>query len=184
MSDEATNNNQPTNTPNPSALMLNDEAYDQLLREAEKDNRLGDHDALVSKVVLDQWDDGRPRQKVTFVLLTANNAKADLTLSQLPTPEQVKAESATWEPGRKRGVANSIAICRQLAQHYGMAIDPALGMPRFVEGTKYKVKTGKRSDKNDTSKYFVQVIAFLSKDHAVGSQVAAAGAPAAAPTAF
>lgn len=168
------------NIPDPASLMLNDEAYNKLLEEAAVDNRIGDHDAIVQKVVIDTWDDGRPRQKVTFLLTTANNAKADLTMSELPTPEQVMAEKATWDAGRKRGIASSISIRRQLAQHYQLPVSQATGMPAFAEGQRYKVKTGKRSDKNDRSKYFVQVIAFLPKDHAVGSQVAASGsAPAA-----
>jgi len=167
--------------PSPAGFMLDDAAYDQLLKDAEVDNRLGHHDAIVSKVVNDTWDDGRPRQKVTFTLLTANNAKADLTLSKLPTPEQVAAESATWDAGRKKGVANSISVCRQLVQHYGMTVDAQRGMPIFAEGQRYKVKTGKRSDKNDRAKYFVQVVAFLPKDHAVGSQVAAQSGSTPAP---
>jgi hypothetical protein len=161
--------------PSPADLMLSDAAYDQLLQEAAVDNRLGDHDAIVSKVVVDTWDDGRPRQKVTFTLLTANNAKADLTLSELPTPEQIVAQKDNWDAGRKRGIANSIAIYRQLAQHYGVGRTP-VGVANIQEGQRYKVKTGKRTDRNDRSKYFVQVIAFLPKEHAVGSQVAAQSA--------
>lgn len=158
--------------------MLMDSAYDELLKEASVDNRIGAHDAIVSKVVNDTWDDGRPRQKTTFTLLTANNAKADLTLSQLPTPEQIRAEKDTWEPSRKRGIANSISVYRQLAEHYGVPM-LATGVPDIREGQRYKVQTGKRTDKNDRSKYFVQVVAFLPKDHAVGSQVAQqAGTPA------
>ena len=163
----------------PMSLMLeslNDQAYNDLLRDAATDNRIGAHDALVNKVVVDAWDDGRIRQKVQFTLLTANNAKADVTLSKLPTPEEVKEESAGWDQGRKRGVAHSIAMARQLVQNYGLAIDPATGLFGFAEGQRYKVQTGKRTDRNDKAKYFVTVVAFLAKDHAVGAEAATAAA--------
>lgn len=162
-------------TPNPAELMLNDEAYNQLLKDAEKDNRVGDHDAIIAKVTNDNWPSGDPRQKVDFVLVTANNAKADLTLSPPPSPAVVAAESANWEPGKKRGVAASINIYRQAIQHYGVAITSE-GRLDLKEGQRFKVKTAKTRRDEDGKGGFIRVIALLPKDHAVGSQVAASGA--------
>ena|SRR5687767_6525715 len=164
-------------TPNPADLMLNDEAYNQLLKDADKDSRVGDHDAIVAKVTNDLWPSGDPRQKVDFTLITANNAKADLTLSPPPSPEQVKAESAGWEPGKKKAIANAIAIYRQAITLYGVAIKED-GRLDLKEGQRFKVKTTKTRRDDEGKGGFIRVIALLSKDHAVGSQVAAgAGAP-------
>lgn len=59
--------------------------YDGFIAEAEKDNRVGDHDAIVDNTAVEAWNDGSPRYKVNFLLLTAGNARADLTLGDLPS---------------------------------------------------------------------------------------------------
>lgn len=159
-----------TNGTNPMDLMLQSDVYDQLLRDAEVDNRVGDHDLLTQKVVHDKWPSGDPRTKITFVLLTANNAKADLTLSPPPPPEVVAAEKATWEPGKLKAIANSITLHRQLAQHYGVAVDS------IKEGDRFKGKTVKTKRNDDGTGGFIRVVAFLPKDHPVGEQAAQAAA--------
>ena len=162
-------------TVDPMALMLNDSAYDDLLREAEIDKRVGDHEALVSKVVHDTWPSGDPRTKVDFVLLTANNAKADWTFSPPPPPEIVKAEKDKWEPGKLRAIANAVAMLRQLIKEYGVTIDEQ-GYPSIKEGDRFKIKTGKTKRNSDGTGGFIRVVAFLSKDRAVGEAAASAAA--------
>lgn len=161
----------------PTELMLNDAAYDALLNDAKVDNRVGAHEAMVAKVVHDKWPSGDDRTKIDFVLLTANNAKADLTWSVPPPPEVVVAEKATWPPEKVKGVASAITIGRQLAQHYGKRPD------QVVQGERFNVQTVKtRRDDNTGKGGFIRVVAFLAKDHAVGAEAAAAAAaPAEAP---
>lgn len=162
----------------PTELMmnsLNDSAYDELLRDAEVDKRVGDHDAIVQKVTKDKWPSGDPRTKVMFVLVTANNAKADWTFSPPPAPEVVKAEKDSWEPGKLRAIANSVAMLRQLVKEYGVSVG-ADGYPSIKEGDRFKVKTAKTRREADGSGGFVRVVAFLSKDRAVGAEAAAQAA--------
>lgn len=158
-------------TTDPMELMLNDSVYNELLKDAEIDKRVGDHDALVQKIVKDKWPSGDPRTKVNFVLLTANNAKADWTFSPPPPPEVVKAEKDSWEPGKLKAIANSVAMLRQLIKEYGVTID-ADGYPDISEGDRFKVKTTKTRREQDGSGGFIRVIAFLAKDRPVGAEAA------------
>lgn len=165
----------------PMELMLNDSAYDELINEAAIDKRVGDHEAIVQKVVKDKWPSGDPRTKVDFVLLTANNAKADWTFSPPPPPEVVKAERASWEPGKLKAIANAVAMLRQLVKEYGVSID-ADGYPSIKEGDRFKIKTAKTSRDANTGKGgFIRVIAFLNKERPVGEQAASASAGGEAP---
>jgi hypothetical protein len=138
-----------------------DDAYGQLAKDAEVDDRIGDHLFLVTEVIKDRWPDGGPRLKVKGNLVTANNAKTDWTFSPPPPPDVVAAEKANWDQGKKRAISNSITMVKQLGEHYGMS--PG----KIKQGDEFKVKTGKRTDRNDKTKYFVSVVAFLPKDHAV-----------------
>lgn len=156
----------------PMTLMLNDSAYDELIKEAEIDKRVGDHRALVQNIVKDHWPEqygGHARTKVNFVLLTANNAKADWTFSPPPPPEEVKAKKATWEPGKLKAIASSVAVLRQIIKHYGVTID-AEGYPSISVGDEFNVKTAKTRREADGSGGFIRVIAFLEKDRPVGEE--------------
>lgn len=141
---------------------LNNSAYDEILNDASKDNRVGDHDAVVIGVVNDQWKSGDPRTKLQFKLLTANDAKADLTWSPPPAPEVYAAEKASWDRAKLQGVASGITVARQLVEHYGVTPN------KVKEGDRFKVKTVKNKEG------FVRVIAFLPKDAAAGTQAASA----------
>lgn len=171
-------------TVDPMQLMLDDAAYDQLLKDAETDKRVGDHDAIVQKVTNDHWPEqygGHPRQKVDFVLLSANNAKADWTFSPPPPPDVVKAEKDTWEQGKLRAIAGAVAQLRQLVKDYGVTMD-ADGYLAIKEGDRFKVKTVKtRRDDNTGKGGFVRVVAFLPKDRPVGEKATNAASGGTAP---
>ena len=96
----------------------NDAAYAELESEAQRDNRLGDQTFMVTEVRQEQWPSGDPRIKVLGVLTTANNAKCDLTVSPPPAPEVVKDLMPTWEPAKKKAIAATIAIYRDMSKHY------------------------------------------------------------------
>jgi hypothetical protein len=146
--------------------------YDELLKDADKDNRVGDHLFMVTKVVHDSWPSGDPRIKIVGNLQSANNAKADLTISPPPAPDVVKAESKTWEQGKKRAIANTVNIYRQLAQHYSKSPD------QIAEGDVFAVKTAKGKVDAEGKGGFIRVIAFLAKDKLDAStKAAAADAP-------
>jgi hypothetical protein len=151
----------------------NDTAYDQLAKEAEQDNRVGDHRFLVTEVAREHWPSGDPRLKVKGNLVTANNAKADWTFSPPPPPEVISAEKQNWDQGKKRAIANAVAMVKQLADNYG--VSPG----KIKAGDEFLVKTNKtRIDPITGDGGFIRVVAFLTKDHAVnGEQSAAAAAP-------
>lgn len=162
----------------PMSIMLNQldsSVYNDLIKEAETDNRVGDHEALVQKVTNDKWRDGGLRQKFMFVLLTANNAKADWTFSPPPTPEQVEKEKETWDAGKKRAIAGSIAQLRQLVKDYSVKLTKE-GYLDIREGQKFNVKTVKTRREADGTGGFIRVVAFLAKDRPVGEAAASAGA--------
>lgn len=156
----------------PTELMLNDAAYDELLKDAATDKRVGPHEAMVAKVVHDKWPSGDDRTKIDFVLLTANNKKADMTWSRPPSVEEIKATKHEWPEEKVRGVAQNVTLARQCVQHYGKLPD------QLVEGERYKIQTVKTRRDAEGKGGFIRVVAFLSKDHAVGEQAAAAAAPA------
>lgn len=152
-----------------AAMQLNDAAYDDLLKDADTDGRVGDREAMVSSVVHDSWASGDPRIKIGFVLTDARNAKADLTISPLPSPEEVKAQKASWEPGKLRAIANTVSMYRQLAQHYGTTPD------QIAQGDVFRIKTVKTKRNDDGTGGFIRCIAFLPKTGA--GAVAAASSP-------
>lgn len=147
----------------------NDEAYSQLIKDADVDERVGKHNAIVTKIEDGAWDDGRPRRKILFSLVTAGNAKADLTVSPPPPPDVVKAEAKNWEPKVRKGVAHSVVIFRQFAQHY--AVNPM----KVQEGFECRVETNKTRREKDGSGGFIRVVAILPKQESTNGTAASGG---------
>lgn len=152
-----------------AAMQLDNSVYDELLKDAEMDNRVGDKQALVTTVVHDSWPSGDPRMKFNFVLTDANNARADLTLSPPPSPEVIKAEKKSWDQGKLRAIAGQVAIYRQFAQHYGISPD------QIKEGDTFRVKTVKTKRDEETGKGgFIRVIAVLPPTSGAGATASSA----------
>lgn len=148
--------------------------YDDFLKEAERDDAIGAQEFLVSEVVNDEWPSGDPRLKIKGNLSSVgNNPKADLTISPPPSPEVLKAEGASYESGKKRAIATTINLYKQLGQHYGKS--PA----EIRQGETYKVQVVRTKRNPDNTGGFLRIVAFLPKDHAVGTDTAksAGGSP-------
>lgn len=135
-----------------------DAAYNQLLEDADKDDRIGHHTVVVNGVVDDTWPSGDPRRKIKFAYLDVKNAKADLTISPPPSPEVVASESKTWDTGKKKAVAQTINIYRQLRKHYNKSPETV------IEGDVFRVNVVKTTIKKDGTGGFLRVTAFLAKD--------------------
>lgn len=150
-----------------------DSAYDDLIKDAERDDRAGDHDFVVDSVDHDYWPSGDPRTKIRGSLLTANSAKADLTLSPPPAPDVVRAESKGWDAKKKKAIAGAITLYRQLAEHYAKSpdVEVANGLTAIAEGDVFRVKTVVTKRTEDGKGGFVRVIAFKPK-----AEVGVAGA--------
>jgi hypothetical protein len=126
--------------------------YDQFLKDAEKDTRLGKQTFVITEKLVDAWGDGSPRYKFRGVLATASNAKTDMTLS--PPPPLEVAQAA--EPGRKRGIALAIQNLKALAA-YGKNLDT------LSEGDELSVETRK------DEKGYVRVSRILNPGESMGT---------------
>jgi hypothetical protein len=149
--------------------------YDDFLNEAGKDDRIGPQTFLVSEVIHDTWPSGDPRMKFRGVLSSAGNAKADLTVSPPPSPAVLKAEGATYESGKKRAIATTINLYKQLAQFYSKSPD------NIKEGDEYKVQIVRTKRNEDGTGGFLRIVAFLDKSHAVGNGAQTTAAVSKAP---
>lgn len=147
-------------TDNPFDFDLNADAYSELVTEASVDDRIGKQDFMVTEIKDGTWDEqygGGPFRELKGVLTSANNAKVSLTISPPPPPEVVAAEKATWESKKKRAVAQTISIYRQLAEHYKTNIG------KIQPGDKFRVEVIKtRRDASTGRGGFLRIAAFLA----------------------
>lgn len=144
------------------AAQFSDAAYDELIKDAEKDDRAGEGNAIVLKITDDVWPSGDPRRKILFALLFAGNAKADLTIGDIPSPEQVAAEKGGWDAKKKKAISSAVTVARQFAQHYGKNPRAMDGPTAVREGDQFRVKTVVTKKQPDGSGGFCRVIALLS----------------------
>ena len=150
--------------------MYDDAAYKDLLDEANRDDRIGNQTLLITEVVNDHWDDGQERTKAKGVLTTAGNAKADVTMSDPPTAEEIVANKATWDRKKKFGVASSITLASSLAKHYGKT------RTQLRQGESYRVKIVKtKKDESSGKGGFLRVVAFLPQEGAESNGSSAGG---------
>ena len=134
-------------------------AYDDFVKDAETDQRVGEHDAVVDSVELGAWPSGDPRWKVKFMLITASMASCDMTLSELPSPEQLKSDTG-MATGKKRAIAGQIRLYRELAENYNVT-----DVMKIEKGDTFRIKTVKtRIDPMTGKGGFIRVIALLPKD--------------------
>ena len=133
---------------------MSDFDWDAFTKEAEKDTRVGKHTFVVDTVVHDTWGDGRPRHKFRGMLVTAGNAKTDMTLSAAPTADEAKEAMANGDAKRMRGIAYSKKNHDALGK-YGKTCET------LAEGDELRVETTK--DKEG----FVRVSRILSPETAV-----------------
>ena len=134
-------------------------AYDTFIDEAEKEDRIGEHDAVVDSIELGSWPSGDKRYKIQFMLITARMAKADLTLNELETPEELEARAPTMEQWQKRKAAQETKIYRVLAQHYNV-----MDLMKIERGDTFRVKTYKTKVDPITQKGgFIRVGMILEK---------------------
>lgn len=145
--------------------MFDFSAYDEFVKDAMKDTAVGPQEFLVGEVHADAWPDGSPRLKVRGQLTSAGNVIADITFSEPPPIEVLREmeKAGTMDAKRKRGIAATVNLYKQLAQHYGIS-------PKQIRpGEVYKVQVARDKRNADGTGGFLRVRAFLSKDHVVGT---------------
>ena len=134
--------------------MSNYSEYDQFLKDAEKDDRIGKHTFVIDSKLVDAWADGTPRYKFRGRLLTAGGAKTDMTLSPPPPVEQLAGITG----GRKKGIALSITNLKALASY-------AKDLDSLDVGDELSVETAKDGD-------FVRVRRILKPGETTGGTAA------------
>lgn len=132
-------------------------AYDKFLTEADKDNRVGDHDFMVSDVAHDTWPSGDPRFKVHGTLLTAYHAKCDFTWSPPPPATVLNETMASFDGNKRRAIAGAIRIAKILSEEYSKTVGT------LVNGDIIRVKTVKTKIDADGKGGFIRVVAVLPK---------------------
>ena len=131
---------------------FDDPMYGQAAREALIDNRVGNHDFMITQVEEGTWPSGDSFMKYRGVLLTADNAKTELTLNDPLTPEQMREEYPKMEAKAKKAVGHNITKLIALKQNYGIT-----NLDQLTVNTVLRVKTEK--DRNG----FIRVMVILPK---------------------
>jgi len=139
---------------------VNPEVADEAQKWADVDDRLGDHDVIITEVTAGAWDDGRARINLRGELLTCNHFKFSATISQPSDAGDLAAAKSEGKKMHARAMAMNNNIISQLKEHYEVVPD------QIKEGDKFRIKTGKQMDKKDEErkKYFIRLIAFLPKE--------------------
>lgn len=142
--------------------MVDDNAYseyDDFLAKASKDNRVGDHEFMVTDIKSGKWSDLKPGlsndpyYKVTGSLLSAGKAKVDFTWSPPPPAAELEkmAEAGEMTERQEKAIATSISLAKQMAQFYGAKVQ------ELRVGDTFRVKTVKNKEG------FVRIVAVLPK---------------------
>ena len=124
--------------------------WDEALAEAERDEREGDHVAIVTEVISTSWKSGDPCVDVNLILPTAGNGKANIRFNEnVPTKAEIELlkaavsaavgeEALSKTRGALAGAGNAIRLRTALAKHFGV-INPA----ELKVGTRMGVEVAK-----------------------------------------
>ncbi len=115
---------------------VNPEVAEEARAWTDVDDRLGDHDSIVTQATMGAWDDGRSRIDLRVELLTANHAKASTSISEPANSADLAAVKAEGQKGRARGMALNNTIISQLKEYYDMTPD------QIKEGDRFETPLG------------------------------------------
>lgn len=141
--------------------------YDKFIADADKDDRLGDQDFMVTEKIRGTFpNSGDPYLKLNGVLQSANNAKFNITFGAVPR------DLSTVPAEHKRGASLTIRLVRELSEGYG--VPPGV----VEEGTVIRVKVDKDKVDKNTGKYYLRAVKILPKSE-VGKPAGIASAASA-----
>jgi hypothetical protein len=106
--------------------------YDQFLKDAERDDRIGRQTMTITEVHQGAWPSGDPYTEVNGLLATAGNAKINVRISAMPDPSSLVGLEGT----KKRAIAQTINFHKQLAKLGKRADQLAAGDELGVEVVK------------------------------------------------
>lgn len=145
--------------------------WDDLDKEMSVDNRIGNHDFVVDSVSRGQWPSGDEYIEVAGRLTTAEN----FDLKKRFTPALSDEELAERLPNMDRAAKQSALLAHKndevLQKEYGLKLE------QIKQGDTFRVKTDKRTDKNDKTKYYIELIAFLPKTAALSGNGSTSNVP-------
>jgi hypothetical protein len=133
--------------------------YDSFLQEADKDDRVGDHDFMVESVDESYWPSGDPRFEVRGVLTTAHNASVRHTWSPPPAAAVLKETGGSMDGNKKKAIASAIRFAKTLASEYGKSVQT------LKAGDVFRVKTVKTKIDAEGKGGFIRIVAVLPKSH-------------------
>lgn len=146
--------------------------WDDLDKEMSVDNRLGNHDFVVDSVSRGQWPSGDEYIELAGRLTTANNFDIKQRFSPALSDEQLKERMPNMDRATKQSALLAHRNDETLQKEYGTKLD------QIKAGDTFRVKTDKQTNKNDASKYFVRLVAFLPKTAALsGNGASSADVP-------
>lgn len=140
--------------------------WDDLDKEASVDDRIGNHQFTVDKVVTGTWPSGDVCYELDGRLTTANNFNLRQRFSPAPSEEDVLANKASWDRNMKKAMVLAHQNAEVLEKEYGTSIDQVKAGDSFNVRTDYQTKDGKK---------YIRLVSFLPKNAALSSNGAAAG---------
>ena len=131
------------------------ESYDDLIEEGEADGRIGDHIAVIDQLVKDAWKSGDKRYKAIVKLVTANDARADFTLTERKSKDATRKELRDAPLNMRKAITSNLRMHEELHRYFDKTMED------LKEGDKLGVKTVKTKRDPITGKGgFIRVIAF------------------------
>lgn len=122
--------------------------YEQLFKEADKDNLVGKHNFMVTGTpILGAWDDGRDRYDINGVLTDVGSMKFSFSVSALDTPQQIRDEI---DPKIKRSKILN-------ATHWAALAKLGLRPDKLKDGDEFRVDLYREKPKAGYDKGFLRL---------------------------
>jgi len=139
--------------------------WDDLDKEASVDDRIGNHQFTVDKVITGTWPSGDVYYELDGRLTTANNFNLRQRFSPAPSEEDVVANKSNWDRNMKKAMVLAHQNAEVLEKEYGTSIDQIKSGDSFNVKTDYQTKDGKK---------YIRLVSFLPKNSALNSNGATA----------
>ncbi len=127
-----------------------DDGYDDFISEAGKDDRVGKHRVIVTKLSDGDWPSQNgeaPRSYKNITFKMGSGSEIDLRWTTPPNPAPTKEEMKAMDRGVSQGIVNAVTMRRQLAQHFSKSFDT------IHEGDEVGIKVELRKSKKDGKSY-------------------------------
>lgn len=138
------------------------DGYDDFLNEAGKDDRVGKHRVIVTKIGDGEYegrngDAAKPYKEIKFKM--SSGSEIDLRWVKPPDVAPSKELLKLMDRAVSQGIVQSVTLRRQLAQHFGKSFE------NLHEGDALAINVELRKSKKD-GKYYPRVVAFIPADDA------------------